>query len=887
MGSLCKYSRCVKRTPAMVLLALASLLVNPASSPAATEIDIFLSAQDVTILGADASDHIGRVVAVGDLNDDSHADLVVATPYGDGATNGIGGAGEVYVFFGPFVSGTTRDLLIPGSADVIIYGEAEDDNLGNSVAVGDVSGDAINDLVIGADGADPDLARPNAGKVYVLVGPLGADPVVDLATVSANITIFGRDNSDKLGCAVAVGDLDSDGVGDLVAAAWGGQGPGNLRGVNTGEAYVLTGPLNGGLLIDLAVTPAHTTVYGHTSGGNLGIRHGTVQIGDLDDDGSPDLVFGIPETGPDPSFHPGEVQVLLGPLASGDRDLLLAPGDARFYGRDDNDKFGENVAVGDVTGDGRNDLLVGAWMGSGPDNDRQNAGEAYVFFGPFPAGTALELRKAQADVTIYGADGITPGDSNGDQVGYSVALGRCVNGIKDVVLGASGADGPNEQRYPSAGEAYVLSGPFVSNTVIDLAVDTPDITVYGAWRHDTLGWSVATGTFSENLDTIEDLLTAAHAADPPGVNREYAGEAYGIFRPPPLPFIRGTVWADLNCNGSRDPGEPGLWGITVKLYAQGCSVLLDETSTDSSGSYVFNNLVPGTYCVEEENLPGWQSCTADQVDGVVAVDPCVNPEVNFGDRATIAPNAPSFAVSLGVSGQGSDSRDLPANCPDALCFRIENSGSVFSEARFLAFTAAIEHSDDVLQFVGDDPEACWGVGYPDGSVSSGVATGALSDERHGGGSPWDPNLYYRMTTWDLPQDEYLAGKSGSAQGTAIICFLVESVGLPGQQSKVELFPRSSEDHPSHFGGQRPGDLTEWRNLWMDSSTALWYPVHNSLDPWDDAPPGGPGAHVWKNWTWQPMQAGGYAKESYQITLVEEVETCPPPALPEGCVLDTP
>ncbi len=71
--------------------------------------------------------------------------------------------------------------------------------------------------------------------------------------------------------------------------------------------------------------------------------------------------------------------------------------------------------------------------------------------------------------------------------------------------------------------------------------------------------------------------------------------------------IGDTVWRDWDGDGAQDPGEEGIAGVTVKLYASDGTTLLQTTTTDANGNYFFPGLVAGTYVVEVNNgaaLPG-------------------------------------------------------------------------------------------------------------------------------------------------------------------------------------------------------------------------------------------------------------------------------------------
>ncbi len=116
--------------------------------------------RDVTIDGDAAGDEFGSGVANGDVNNDGIPDLIM------GAAHVGADRGAVYVFFGP-----VTDDLDAADADVIINGAMDGDFAGSSLGVGDLNNDGVNDLIVGAQRADP-VGRDEAGKVYVLFGPL-------------------------------------------------------------------------------------------------------------------------------------------------------------------------------------------------------------------------------------------------------------------------------------------------------------------------------------------------------------------------------------------------------------------------------------------------------------------------------------------------------------------------------------------------------------------------------------------------------------------------------------------------------------------------------------------------------------------------------------------
>src|SRR5262245_3690163 len=74
-----------------------------------------------------------------------------------------------------------------------------------------------------------------------------------------------------------------------------------------------------------------------------------------------------------------------------------------FLGADDGWLGTSALVIGDVSGDGKADIIVGAPFGNGPGGSRSLAGHVDVLFGPFKRGQCWDLADRPADVRIYGA----------------------------------------------------------------------------------------------------------------------------------------------------------------------------------------------------------------------------------------------------------------------------------------------------------------------------------------------------------------------------------------------------------------------------------------------------------------------------------------------------
>lgn len=329
----------------------------------------------------------GRANGAGDVNGDGIDDIVVCD-YGN--TGFIG-----FIIYGSKnISSDSVDLYSKNGTKEIV-------GLANSVScsfinkAGDVNGDGIDDIIIGAEAASP-FFRTNAGESYVLYGNKMGLSDIDLMSLNnqQGFKIFGGRVDDYTGASVGkAGDINSDGFDDIIIAHKYQQGIGHvIYGRNT--TLLTNVDLYQPITSDKGFTISRNSKpqYSDTRGMNVGYA------GDFNNDGIDDLVIGIREyssfSGGDSSFS-GEIYVIYGNKNGLDNiDLdkfnlsqglkIISNGllvDVGLGGETDNGGSASNI--GDINGDGFDDIIIGADTFSINTNFNTNygAGAAFIIYG--------------------------------------------------------------------------------------------------------------------------------------------------------------------------------------------------------------------------------------------------------------------------------------------------------------------------------------------------------------------------------------------------------------------------------------------------------------------------------------------------------------------------
>jgi hypothetical protein len=392
---------------------------------------------DATIINNASTIQISNPVGVGDVNNDSFPDVLMASTWdlskGDINRSFIA---KAYLFFGGNNSDWTLNTPV-SNADATFNAEKVGDYMGHGMdGVGDCNNDGYDDFVITSEFNDQ--AGYNTGKTYLVLGrPSSSWDKVANITDAASASFLGNSSMSWLGVTAAgVGDCNNDGFDDFLLPA--NKGPGRVIYLIFGRSsdkWHKNVPIEDAANITILIS----TENDH--GGYVG-RYMS-GLGDVNKDGLDDFAFGAYKDN-EGGKQAGQVFVFFGRNATQWPSIPTTVyasdyANASFIGESINDNAGFSVSgAGDINGDGHDDILIGA---ANADLFINAKGKAYVIFGPANR-WIMDQSLSQANLTFTG-------DYPYDLTGLNSFFAFDVSGIGDI----------NNDNYAD----FSISAPFVDN----------------------------------------------------------------------------------------------------------------------------------------------------------------------------------------------------------------------------------------------------------------------------------------------------------------------------------------------------------------------------------------------------------------------------------------
>ena len=343
----------------------------------------FLNTPDYSIIGswmkpvpAPFSNYlVGDSLAVDDLDGDGNDDLVVSTP----------GWNNVSIVWGTSLIDDFGDHF----TQIYDIDSGLNNGFGKKLDLGDLDGDGDNDLVIShprSNGPSGNQFRMGSLFTFFDPGDLKTESLI-FAQETGRPVIWGVDPYDNFGSHLEIVDINGDGKEDILVGSPGSDGSKNDR-ENVGAINIFLGDQENGFPKTITSEDSYITIHGEITksgdepGDGIGWRFST---GDINGDGKEDLVLGIPGRDNQNGYAAGETIGIDGRTAfpSGGGEVSLEDMDVDFIIRGISQEFGmgSSVSVGDLNGDGVDDLVSTAPFADGPDMDRPGCGESFVYYG--------------------------------------------------------------------------------------------------------------------------------------------------------------------------------------------------------------------------------------------------------------------------------------------------------------------------------------------------------------------------------------------------------------------------------------------------------------------------------------------------------------------------
>jgi len=412
--------------------------------------------------------------------------------------------------------------------ELISPNEEADAGFGNSVSgAGDVNDDGFADVIVGSAYEDPGTSPLDAGRAYIFSGEDGS---LLFELISPN-----EETSGLFGWSVSsIDDVNVDGFADVIVGAM--EDPGNSP-LDAGRVYIFSGQ-DGSLLFEL--------MSSHEESGGL-FGYSVSSAGDVNDDGFADVIVGAQHEDRSGSQDAGRAYVFSGQ----DGSLIFEP---KSPNKEYLGSFGVSVSgAGDVDRDGFADVIVGA-NNEDPGNSPSGAGRAYIFSGQNHS-LLFELMSPNEESGGFFGNAVSDiGDANGD-------------GFADVIVGAYLEDG---SAINNAGRAYIFVSSSAQPQTFRINSGGPNYT-----------------------DASGNLFVADQAYTPGSFG--YVGGTTSSFPNPIGNTDDDPLYQDLRRAGTNfeyrfDVSSAGNYDITLHLMAPAMGSGSFKMDVYAEGILVFNDL---------------------------------------------------------------------------------------------------------------------------------------------------------------------------------------------------------------------------------------------------------------------------------------------------------